>query len=72
MFLVQENQPNPTCSQHPVAGNLQKNAFEETTEKSRFSVASGGGTGRTPFTPDTVAARSRSHRTTGYYGKNAR
>ena len=47
------NSTNPTRFQHPVAGTYKKEALEQ--GKKYFSVASGGGTGRT-LHPDNMAA----------------
>jgi hypothetical protein len=47
------NSTNPTRFQHPVAGTYKKWAIEH--GKKYFSVASGGGTGRT-LHPDNMAA----------------
>ena len=47
------NSTNPTRFQHPVAGTYKKLCYE--TGKKYFSVASGGGTGRT-LHPDNMAA----------------
>ena len=47
------NSTNPTRFQHPVAGTYKKWCFEN--GRKYFSVASGGGTGRT-LHPDNVAA----------------
>ena len=47
------NSTNPTRFQHPVAGTYQKECIEQ--GKKYFSVASGGGTGRT-LHPDNMAA----------------
>lgn len=49
------NSTNPTRFQHPVAGTYKKLCVEN--GKKYFSVASGGGTGRT-LHPDNMAARS--------------
>ena len=48
------NSTNPTRFQHPVAGTYKKERLE--AGKKYFSVASGGGTGRT-LHPDNMAAR---------------
>ena len=48
------NSTNPTRFQHPVAGTYKKERIE--AGKKYFSVASGGGTGRT-LHPDNMAAR---------------
>ena len=47
------NSTNPTRFQHPVAGTYKKNVSNKV--KKYFSVASGGGTGRT-LHPDNMAA----------------
>ena len=52
------NSTNPTRFQHPVAGTYKKWAMEN--DKKYFSVASGGGTGRT-LHPDNVAAGPASY-----------
>ncbi len=52
------NSTNPTRFQHPVAGTYKKWAIEN--GKKYFSVASGGGTGRT-LHPDNVAAGPASY-----------
>ena len=46
------NSTNPTRFQHPVAGTYKKECIEQ--GKKYFSVASGGGTGRT-LHPDNMA-----------------
>ena len=53
------NSTNPTRFQHPVAGTYKKECIEQ--GKKYFSVASGGGTGRT-LHPDNMAARSEERR----------
>ena len=60
------NSTNPTRFQHPVAGTYQK----ECTEKGKkyFSVASGGGTGRT-LHPDNMAAGPASYGMTDTMGR---
>ena len=60
------NSTNPTRFQHPVAGTYKK----ETGEKGRkyFSVASGGGTGRT-LHPDNMAAGPASYGMTDTLGR---
>ena len=60
------NSTNPTRFQHPVAGTYKKWAFEQ--NKSYFSVASGGGTGRT-LHPDNVAAGPASYGLTDTMGR---
>ncbi|HHU70920.1 MAG TPA: GGGtGRT protein, partial [Clostridiales bacterium] len=52
------NSTNPTRFQHPVAGTYKKERLEE--GKKYFSVASGGGTGRT-LHPDNMAAGPASY-----------
>ena len=49
------NSTNPTRFQHPVAGTYKKECVE--AGKKYFSVASGGGTGRT-LHPDNMAKRT--------------
>ena len=51
------NSTNPTRFQHPVAGTYKKLCVEN--GKKYFSVASGGGTGRT-LHPDNMAGRMHS------------
>ncbi len=60
------NSTNPTRFQHPVAGTYKK----ECTEKGKkyFSVASGGGTGRT-LHPDNMAAGPASYGMTDTLGR---
>ena len=53
------NSTNPTRFQHPVAGTYKKECIEQ--GKKYFSVASGGGTGRT-LHPDNVARQLRHDR----------
>ncbi len=60
------NSTNPTRFQHPVAGSYKKWAMEN--GKKYFSVASGGGTGRT-LHPDNVAAGPASYGTTDTMGR---
>ena len=60
------NSTNPTRFQHPVAGTYKKNCYE--TGKAYFSVASGGGTGRT-LHPDNVAAGPASYGMTDTMGR---
>ncbi len=60
------NSTNPTRFQHPVAGTYKKLCQE--TGKSYFSVASGGGTGRT-LHPDNVAAGPASYGMTDTMGR---
>ena len=52
------NSTNPTRFQHQVAGTYQKECIEQ--GKKYFSVASGGGTGRT-LHPDNMAAGPASY-----------
>ena len=52
------NSTNPTRFQHPVAGTYKKECIEK--GKKYFSVASGGGTGRT-LHPDNMAAGPASY-----------
>ena len=52
------NSTNPTRFQHPVAGTYKKECVEQ--GKKYFSVASGGGTGRT-LHPDNMAAGPASY-----------
>ncbi len=60
------NSTNPTRFQHPVAGTYKKWAFENDVKY--FSVASGGGTGRT-LHPDNVAAGPASYGLTDSMGR---
>ena len=60
------NSTNPTRFQHPVAGTYKKWAIEN--GKSYFSVASGGGTGRT-LHPDNMAAGPASYGMTDTLGR---
>ncbi len=60
------NSTNPTRFQHPVAGSYKKWAIEN--GKKYFSVASGGGTGRT-LHPDNVAAGPASYGMTDTMGR---
>ncbi len=60
------NSTNPTRFQHPVAGTYKKWAIEN--GKSYFSVASGGGTGRT-LHPDNMAAGPSSYGMTDTMGR---
>ncbi len=60
------NSTNPTRFQHPVAGSYKKWAIEN--DKKYFSVASGGGTGRT-LHPDNVAAGPASYGLTDTMGR---
>ena len=60
------NSTNPTRLQHPVAGTYKKWCIEN--GKKYFSVASGGGTGRT-LHPDNVAAGPASYGMTDSMGR---
>lgn len=60
------NSTNPTRFQHPVAGTYKKECFEQ--GKKYFSVASGGGTGRT-LHPDNMAAGPASYGMTDTMGR---
>jgi len=60
------NSTNPTRFQHPVAGTYKKWAYEH--GKKYFSVASGGGTGRT-LHPDNMAAGPASYGLTDTMGR---
>ena len=60
------NSTNPTRFQHPVAGTYKKWAIEN--GKKYFSVASGGGTGRT-LHPDNMAAGPASYGLTDTLGR---
>ncbi len=60
------NSTNPTRFQHPVAGTYKKWALEN--DKKYFSVASGGGTGRT-LHPDNMAAGPASYGLTDTMGR---
>ena len=60
------NSTNPTRFQHPVAGTYKKWCIEN--GKSYFSVASGGGTGRT-LHPDNMAAGPASYGMTDTLGR---
>ncbi len=60
------NSTNPTRFQHPVAGTYKKWCWEH--GKKYFSVASGGGTGRT-LHPDNVAAGPASYGMTDTMGR---
>ncbi len=60
------NSTNPTRFQHPVAGTYKKEAIER--GKKYFSVASGGGTGRT-LHPDNMAAGPASYGMTDTMGR---
>ena len=60
------NSTNPTRFQHPVAGTYKKECWE--AGKKYFSVASGGGTGRT-LHPDNMAAGPASYGMTDTMGR---
>ncbi|HKL73038.1 MAG TPA: GGGtGRT protein [Candidatus Onthovivens sp.] len=60
------NSTNPTRFQHPVAGTYKKECNEQ--NKKYFSVASGGGTGRT-LHPDNMAAGPASYGMTDTMGR---
>lgn len=60
------NSTNPTRFQHPVAGTYKKECVQE--GKNYFSVASGGGTGRT-LHPDNMAAGPASYGLTDTMGR---
>ena len=60
------NSSNPTRFQHPVAGTYKKECIEQ--GKKYFSVASGGGTGRT-LHPDNMAAGPASYGMTDTMGR---
>ncbi len=60
------NSTNPTRFQHPVAGTYKKERLE--AGKNYFSVASGGGTGRT-LHPDNMAAGPASYGMTDTMGR---
>ena len=60
------NSTNPTRFQHPVAGTYKKERLE--AGKKYFSVASGGGTGRT-LHPDNMAAGPASYGMTDTMGR---
>ena len=60
------NSTNPTRFQHPVAGTYKKECIEQ--GKKFFSVASGGGTGRT-LHPDNMAAGPASYGMTYTMGR---
>ena len=60
------NSTNPTRFQHPVAGTYKKECQEQ--GKKYFSVASGGGTGRT-LHPDNMAAGPASYGMTDTMGR---
>ena len=60
------NSTNPTRFQHPVAGTYKKERLE--AGKKYFSVASGGGTGRT-LHPDNMGAGPASYGMTDTMGR---
>ena len=60
------NSTNPTRFQHPVAGTYKKWCYENNVKY--FSVASGGGTGRT-LHPDNMAAGPASYGMTDTMGR---
>ena len=60
------NSTNPTRFQHPVAGTYKKECVQQ--GKKYFSVASGGGTGRT-LHPDNMAAGPASYGMTDTMGR---
>lgn len=60
------NSTNPTRFQHPVAGTYKKECTDK--DKKYFSVASGGGTGRT-LHPDNMAAGPASYGMTDTMGR---
>ena len=60
------NSTNPTRFQHPVAGTYKKECIEQ--GKKYFSVASGGGTGRT-LHPDNMSAGPASYGMTDTMGR---
>ncbi|MGE5633035.1 MAG: GGGtGRT protein [Caulobacteraceae bacterium] len=60
------NSTNPTRFQHPVVGSYKKECYEK--GKIYFSVASGGGTGRT-LHPDNMAAGPASYGMTDTMGR---
>ena len=63
---ITDNSTNPTRFQHPVAGTYKKECIEQ--GKKYFSVASGGGTGRT-LHPDNMAAGPASYGMTDTMGR---
>ena len=65
-FSITGNSTNPTRFQHPVAGTYKKECIEQ--GKKYFSVASGGGTGRT-LHPDNMAAGPASYGMTDTMGR---
>ena len=65
-LIITGNSTNPTRFQHPVAGTYKKECIEQ--GKKYFSVASGGGTGRT-LHPDNMAAGPASYGMTDTMGR---
>ena len=65
-IAITGNSTNPTRFQHPVAGTYKKECLEQ--GKKYFSVASGGGTGRT-LHPDNMAAGPASYGMTDTMGR---
>ena len=65
-FPSPETPPTPPVFQHPVAGTYKKERIE--AGKKYFSVASGGGTGRT-LHPDNMAAGPASYGMTDTLGR---
>ena len=63
---ITDNSTNPTRFQHPVAGTYKKECID--AGKKYFSVASGGGTGRT-LHPDNMAAGPASYGMTDTMGR---
>ena len=63
---ITSNSTNPTRFQHPVAGTYKKECIEQ--GKKYFSVASGGGTGRT-LHPDNMGAGPASYGMTDTMGR---
>ena len=63
---INGNSTNPTRFQHPVAGTYKKECIEQ--GKKYFSVASGGGTGRT-LHPDNMSAGPASYGMTDTMGR---
>ena len=65
-LIITGNSTNPTRFQHPVAGTYKKECIEQ--GKKYFSVASGGGAGRT-LHPDNMAAGPASYGMTDTMGR---
>ena len=63
------NSTNPTRFQHPVAGTYKKECVEQ--GKKYFSVASGGGTGRTLHPDNMAAGRHRPYTSPGQHGSRS-